>query len=86
MKLFLLLSLLLVGTEGFVNENKDRLGNNIHTMPIKLDAKDSKPTDCQMLCSNRRTCRAWSYDSCGKQDCYLKYKASDPVTRQCKVR
>ena len=67
-----------------ISYDKDRFGSDLFGQPIRLDG-GSSPETCQLLCSSRRTCKSWSYDTCSRRSCWLKYRFPPLSPNNCRV-
>ena len=100
-KFFILLSLVLVLTEArqltdawqlaeaqAIQYHTEAAGSELYKMPITLDGA-STVFDCEALCANRRSCRAFIYvpgNCAGANRCWLKW--TDPGNQKddvCRV-
>lgn len=81
--MFILLSLA-IAVNAMINDNYDRPGDDLAGMPIVLDVCAGE-SSCADLCKNRGECKSWAFDTCGRQNCWLKDKVPMIQKHDCRV-
>ncbi|PRP85660.1 hypothetical protein PROFUN_06494 [Planoprotostelium fungivorum] len=65
---------------GVVDENVDRMGNDLPNMPTTATSAN----DCRQKCQNKDGCQSWAFDSCSKNRCWLKSTEGQATPADCR--